>query len=79
MKKTPAEKKEVFSTGDIAKLCHVAPATVAKWVDSGQLRGYRIPGSRDRRVQRDYLLEFLKEYDLPGIDVLEFEAGVAND
>ena len=55
----PAERKEVFTTGDVAKICQVAPRTVSKWFDSGKLGGYRIPGSNDRRIPRDRLLAFL--------------------
>ena len=40
--------KKVFTTGQVAKICKVAPRTVSKWFDSGRLRGYRIPGSQDR-------------------------------
>src|SRR5262249_61528897 len=39
------EMKKVFTTGQVAKICKVAPRTVSKWFDSGRLRGYRIPGS----------------------------------
>ena len=41
--------KKVFTTGQVAKICKVAPRTVSKWFDTGRLRGYRIPGSQDRR------------------------------
>ena len=37
--------KEVLTTGEVAKICNVAPRTVSKWFDSGSLKGYRIPGS----------------------------------
>ena len=40
---------KVFTTGQVAKICKVAPRTVSKWFDSGRLKGYRIPGSQDRR------------------------------
>ena len=51
--------KKVFTTGQVAKICKVAPRTVSKWFDSGRLRGYRIPGSQDRRIPREHLLRFL--------------------
>jgi len=50
--------KKVFTTGQVAKICKVAPRTVSKWFDSGRLRGYRIPGSQDRRIPREHLLRF---------------------
>ena len=57
--------KKVFTTGQVAKICKVAPRTVSKWFDSGRLRGYRIPGSQDRRIPRDHLIKFLKENRMP--------------
>ena len=56
---------KVFTTGQVAKICKVAPRTVSKWFDSGRLRGYRIPGSQDRRIPREYLIKFLKEHGMP--------------
>ena len=53
-------KKDVLTTGQVAQLCHVAPRTVTKWFDSGQLGGYRIPGSKDRRIPLNELIRFLR-------------------
>ena len=57
--------KKVFTTGQVAKIGKVAPRTVSKWFDSGRLRGYRIPGSQDRRIPREHLIKFLKEHGMP--------------
>src|ERR687886_615621 len=56
---------KVFTTGQVAKICKVAPRTVSKWFDSGRLKGYRIPGSQDRRIPREQLIRFLKEHGMP--------------
>lgn len=57
--------QEVFTTGDVARIAGVAARTASKWIDSGQLQGYRIPRSRDRRVPRDSLVKFLQANDMP--------------
>lgn len=57
--------KTIFTTGQVAEICKVAPRTVSKWFDSGRLRGYRVPGSQDRRIPRECLIRFLKEYGMP--------------
>ncbi|MBC7833810.1 MAG: response regulator [Phycisphaerales bacterium] len=57
--------KDVLTTGEVAKICNVAPRTVSKWFDSGQLKGYRIPGSKDRRIPVSQLLRFMKEHGIP--------------
>lgn len=63
-------EKTVLTTGEVAKLCNVAPRTVSKWFDSGQLRGYRIPGSKDRRIPVDQLIRFMRAHGIPlnGLD-----------
>jgi len=58
-------RKTVLTTGEVARICNVAPRTVSKWFDSGRLRGYRIPGSRDRRIPVDQLIRFMKAHDIP--------------
>ena len=59
------KKNDVLTTGQVAQICNVAPRTVTKWFDSGQLKGYRIPGSRDRRIPATELLRFMKAHDIP--------------
>jgi CheY-like chemotaxis protein len=43
---------------------------VSKWFDTGKLRGYRIPGSRDRRIPLGALLSFMRAHGIPldGLD-----------
>jgi len=57
--------KDVLTTGEVAKICNVAPRTVSKWFDSGTLRGYRIPGSKDRRIPLNQLIRFMKQHNMP--------------
>ena len=64
------KRKDVLTTGQVAQICNVAPRTVTKWFDSGQLRGYRIPGSRDRRIPISELIRFMKAHNIP-TDALE--------
>ncbi len=49
----------------MAKICNVAPRTVSKWFDSGALHGYRIPGSKDRRIPLNQLIRFMKQHGMP--------------
>ena len=60
-----AKGKNVLTTGDVARICNVAPRTVSKWFDTGQLKGYRIPGSKDRRIPLSELLRFMKANNMP--------------
>jgi len=58
-------EKDVLTTGEVAKICNVAPRTVSKWFDSGSLRGYRIPGSKDRRIPVGELIKFMRAHGIP--------------
>lgn len=58
-------QKDILTTGEVAKICNVAPRTVSKWFDSGQLKGYRIPGSKDRRIPLNALIRFMKAHNIP--------------
>ena len=63
-------RRNVLTTGEVAKICCVAPRTVSKWFDSGQLRGYRIPGSKNRRIPVEQLIRFMRAHGIPlnGLD-----------
>src|ERR1017187_1888820 len=60
-----AKAKDVLTTGEVAKICNVAPRTVSKWFDSGALHGYSIPGSKDRRIPINQLIHFMKQHGMP--------------
>jgi len=60
-----AKGKKILTTGDVAEICNVASRTVHKWFDSGLLAGYRIPGSRDRRITIGELKRFMQEHNMP--------------
>ena len=57
--------KTVFTTGEAAKICKVSQQTIIRCFDSGQLKGFRVPGSRFRRIPRDILYKFMKENGIP--------------
>ena len=57
--------KTVFTTGEAADICKVSQQTIIRCFDSGRLRGFRVPGSRFRRIPRDALVAFMKENGIP--------------
>ena len=57
--------KTVFTTGEAADICKVSQQTIIRCFDSGRLRGFRVPGSRFRRIPRDALVQFMKENGIP--------------
>ena len=62
--------KTVFTTGEAAQRCKVSQQTIIRCFDSGQLKGFRVPGSRFRRIPRDQLYSFMKDNGIP-TDALE--------
>lgn len=63
-------KKTVFTTGEAAKICKVSQQTIIRCFDNGSLKGFRVPGSRFRRIPRDQLYSFMKDNGIP-TDALE--------
>lgn len=57
--------KSVYTTGEVAEICNVSQQTVIRCFDSGRLKGFRVPGSRFRRIPRESLLEFMKANSIP--------------
>lgn len=57
--------KSVYTTGEVAEICKVSQQTVIRCFDSGRLKGFRVPGSRFRRIPRESLIQFMQENDIP--------------
>lgn len=57
--------KKVFTTGEAAELCKVSQQTIIRCFDSGRLSGFRVPGSRFRRIPRDELIRFMRANEIP--------------
>jgi excisionase family DNA binding protein len=62
--------KDLFTTGEAADICKVSQQTIIRCFDSGKLSGFRIPGSKFRRIPRESLIRFMKENTIP-LDNLE--------
>ncbi len=61
----PLPLKGVYTTGEVAEVCKLSQQTVIRCFDAGRLRGYRVPGSRFRRIPRDALIQFMKSNQIP--------------
>ncbi len=57
--------KDLYTTGEAADVCSVSQQTIIRCFDAGRLEGFRIPGSRFRRIPRESLVKFMKENDIP--------------
>lgn len=57
--------KKALTTGDVAKYCGVSFRTVIRWIESGRLNAYRLPGRGDNRINVEEFLQFLSEHDMP--------------
>jgi excisionase family DNA binding protein len=63
--KAKVSQLNVFTTGQIAHITSVATRTVVKWIESGRLKGYKIPGSNHTRVVLNDLIEFMQANGFP--------------
>jgi two-component system OmpR family response regulator len=57
--------KQVFTTGEAAEVCKVSQQTIIRCFDRGRLTGFRVPGSKFRRIPRAELLRFMRENGIP--------------
>ena len=57
--------KDLFTTGEAAGICRVSQQTIIRCFDSGKLEGFRVPGSKFRRIPHRSLLKFMKENGIP--------------
>lgn len=62
--------KTVYTTGEAAKICKVSQQTIIRCFDNGSLKGFRVPGSRFRRIPRELLFSFMRDNGIP-TDALE--------
>ena len=57
--------KQVFTTGEAAQVCGVSQQTIIRCFDSGRLGGFRVPGTKFRRIPRADLISFMKDNGIP--------------
>ena len=62
--------KTVYTTGEAARICKVSQQTIIRCFDNGSLKGFRVPGSRFRRIPRHELFSFMRDNGIP-TDALE--------
>lgn len=81
---------KTFSTGEIAKFCDVNLRTVIRWIEKGELDGFKLPGRGNNRVTEQGFLDFLQKHNMPipedlkgslpdkkGILIVDDEASIA--
>jgi excisionase family DNA binding protein len=73
--------KSVYTTGEAAEACRLSQQTIIRCFDSGQLQGFRVPGSKFRRIPRDSLIKFMKTNGIPldGIESDKIRVLVVDD
>ena len=62
--------KDLFTTGEAADVCKISQQTIIRCFDAGRLEGFRVPGSKFRRIPRQSLVKFMKDNNIP-LDALE--------
>ncbi len=75
------KRKAVYTTGEAAVICKLSQQTIIRCFDSGQLQGFRVPGSKFRRIPRNALVKFMRDNNIPmdGIEGDKFRVLVVDD
>ncbi len=58
-------RKAVYTTGEAAEICNLSQQTIIRCFDNGILKGFRIPGSKFRRIPHDHLEQFMRDHGIP--------------
>lgn len=65
MSENTGSDKRIFTTGEAARICKVSQQTIIRCFDNGRLTGFKVPGSKFRRIPRDELVRFMRENGMP--------------
>ena len=57
-------EKEILTTFEAAKYCHVHPGTIKNWIRNEHMKAFKTPGGH-RRIYKKDLDRFLKENNIP--------------
>ena len=57
--------KDLYTASEAAEICRVSQQNIIRCFDSGKLEGFRVPGSKFRRIPRASLVKFMKENNIP--------------
>lgn len=57
--------KNLFTTGEAAEVCKISQQTIIRCFDAGRLDGFKVPGSKFRRIPRESLIKFMKDNSIP--------------
>lgn len=66
-------EKKVYTTGQVAKICGVSLSTAKRWVERGEIKGFRLPRSGEWRVTKQELVNFMERNAFPIDDLIASE------
>lgn len=55
----------MLTVGQVARLLQVAPKTIRQWIDTHELKGWRVPLSLHRRTTKQNVIDFVHKHSLP--------------
>ncbi len=56
---------KTYTTGEAAKVSYCSQQTIIRLFDNGDLKGFKVPGSRFRRIPHKRLCDFLFNNNIP--------------
>lgn len=65
---------KTLTSGEIASYCDVNLRTVIRWIESGKLKGFKLPGRGNNRVLVEDFIEFLERHNMPIPEALKSAA-----
>ena len=59
------KKRAVYTTGQIAEITNLSQQTIIRCFDKGKINGFKVPGSKFRRIPHESLIRFLHQNNIP--------------
>ena len=59
------KKRAVYTTGQIAEITNLSQQTIIRCFDKGKIQGFKVPGSKFRRIPHESLIRFLNQNNIP--------------
>lgn len=70
--------RDYYTTGEMARVLGCAQQTVIRWIDSGRLKGHRLPGRQgERRCFKAVFRQHLIDHGVPLDRLDQLDQGLA--
>jgi two-component system response regulator VicR len=67
------KERKTYTTGQVAKNLGVSLSTVRRWLERGEIKGFRLPSAGGWRITRQELVNFMERNAFPVDELMNLE------